>query len=1013
MYVILFLISNLNIISPYLQINFSALAKKYGVSEKTKVGNMVVKEFLRKNGVNVEMFKPFRRNSPLPRRQLKKTFGGEITTPVPRTSAAIRETLRKKIANGEYRLGEIVAPKTYQKLTLDSDGTLKKECFTVSGRKIPLLEIRKNLLAEHEEMGLVRDHSEAHYEAMTYEELEIRLKEIGEFKEGPDGDRTREELVNSLKHWERTRHLMIWSDHSSVMNHGHILLTVNAIYDPAFYYTSQELGGKDVQEMVEKPQIYLMARCRDTIEDQLLYSDTRLEDIQQLTAKITSSHKVFITEICRMFHGDHPSQEVESGEQLGGNYGCCGCTISSTQYFDHIASLRAPQITLEERRKKVIAGPAGKERRNGGVQPFQQMSKDDMIRECKGRNLPTDGLLKPALQSQLREELKGIQRVPALCFPDQSASMKDLNLTQYEVVPVEPLHDLKEHINNILKELPKHLTNEEKPLFEEAIEAVLSTKEKLRGADYRLCCIVLALHLGSNCRLTIRRLLYSLAELCELLYAPSDKRTPRFILRLHNVTFCHVVAVRKVFNTTEILTRRKLYGIYYHSITCHAPFTSRLISLSSVDTEEEEREFSTINAISKTTSNGHPEHIIPNCIVHAQAERNFKSTKSSFLEQQSKIRKFASNLPQFPDTVIPHELLDSELYQAHLETISDFLLCGKGVWWHVNEDSKEIVFHDGKGWPEFQEQGPPLHHFRSSSFESEGSYLKKKWEECLSKGNLNLPIRKVKVYNTDGYLAYTDYYRVFRDEEWPEPLEDNIPEENQTDAENQIALPLPGDQEGLKEQDESHALITSLVYTPINDDAAELSEDDCNDVDDDHGTGKEGSLATANDHHINLPGVPPATNLQDASNAADNDVHQQAQKDPKLTEMDKNQQEGNILQTKLAMSVAKVIGTTPLVKTLDKAKKALHEKQNRNNKYCYDKYKDTLACVQTQVLAAHKRLSLEIEQWEKEFLLKHGFAPTYENYEQEEEIKAAYKKKKLSKELLKHWKITVHIYPLS
>ena len=122
--------------------------------------------------------------------------------------------------------------------------------------------------------------------------------------------------------------------------------------------------------------------------------------------------------------------------------------------------------------------------------------------------------------------------------------MNDLNLTQCEVGPVEPLHVLKEHINNILKELLKHLTDEEKPLFEEAIEAVLSTKEKLRGADYRLCCIVLALHLGSNCRLSIRRLLYSLAELCELLYTPSDKCMPRFILRLHNVTFSHLLTLK-------------------------------------------------------------------------------------------------------------------------------------------------------------------------------------------------------------------------------------------------------------------------------------------------------------------------------------------------------------------------------------------------------------------------------------------------------------------------------------
>ena len=736
---------------------------------------MVVKEFLIENGVDVAKYKTHRKADSLPRRRLNRAFGGEITTPVPRSSTAIREALRQKIANGEYRLGEIIAPKCYKKLSLHPDGTLMEEYFTVSGRKIPLLDIRKNLLEQHEKEGLVRDHSDAHYEGMTDAELVNRLKELGELNKESEGDMTRQELMKCLKHWERTRHLIIWSDHSSIMNHGHILLTANVIYDPAFHYTSQELGGKDVQEIVEKPQIYLMARCRDTLEDQLLYSDTRLGDIRQLDIAISSSHKVPINDICRLFHGDHPSQEVETGEQIGGNYGCCGCTGASAQYVDHVASLRAPQITMEERRKKVIAGPAGRERRNGGVNPYHQMSKDDLIRECRERNLPTDGLLKPALYSQLKEVLKGIQRVPALCFPNQTSTMQDLNLAQYEVVPVEPLHDLKEHINNILKELPKHLTNEERSLFEEGVEAVLSTKEKLRGSDFRLCCIVLALHLGSNCRLPIRRLLYSLAELCELLYAPADRRTPRFTLRLHNVTFCHVIAVRKVFNNPQVLTYRKLYGIYYHSITCHAPLTSRLISLSSVDTEEEEREFSTINSISKSTSNGHPEHIIPNCIVRAQAERKFKSHKSCFVDQQSRIGKFARNLPDFPDTTIPCELLENELYQAHLEKISDFLLCGRGVWWHVDEESKEIVFHDSKGQPEFREQGPPIHHFRSSSFESESLYLKKKWEECLEQPNFHLPIKKIKVYDSRGYVSYTEYYRVFQEQSWP--LADNQNEE--------------------------------------------------------------------------------------------------------------------------------------------------------------------------------------------------------------------------------------------
>ena len=83
---------------------------------------------------------------------------------------------------------------------------------------------------------------------------------------------TREEVANLLKHWERTRHLMFRSNHSSIMSHGHILLTVTAIYDPAFYYTPEKLGGRNVQDLMEKPQIYLLAYSwQRHLEDQLLY----------------------------------------------------------------------------------------------------------------------------------------------------------------------------------------------------------------------------------------------------------------------------------------------------------------------------------------------------------------------------------------------------------------------------------------------------------------------------------------------------------------------------------------------------------------------------------------------------------------------------------------------------------------------------------------------------------------------------------------------------------------------
>ena len=78
---------------------------------------------------------------------------------------------------------------------LHPDGTLKEEYFTVSGRKIPLL-FRKMLLEEHEKEGLVRDHSDAHYNAMTTEEIKSRLRELGELK---TADATREESLELVK----------------------------------------------------------------------------------------------------------------------------------------------------------------------------------------------------------------------------------------------------------------------------------------------------------------------------------------------------------------------------------------------------------------------------------------------------------------------------------------------------------------------------------------------------------------------------------------------------------------------------------------------------------------------------------------------------------------------------------------------------------------------------------------------------------------------------------------------
>ena len=70
----------------------------------------------------------------------------------------------------------------------------------------------------------------------------------------------------------------------------------------------------------------------------------------------------------------------------------------------------------------------------------------------------------------------------------------------YEVLPTEPLHDVKENISNIITEISAHLSDDVKKLCEETLSLVSGTKDQLRGSDYREICIVLAKQLrGEHC----------------------------------------------------------------------------------------------------------------------------------------------------------------------------------------------------------------------------------------------------------------------------------------------------------------------------------------------------------------------------------------------------------------------------------------------------------------------------------------------------------------------------------
>ena len=154
----------------------------------------------------------------------------------------------------------------------------------------------------------------------------------------------------------------------------------------------------------------------------------------------------------------------------------------------------------------------------------------------------------------------GIQRVPALIHNFPFTPLKELNLDKYEILPCEPLNDITGHIKIIFVEIPSHLLKAKKNIFNETLNAAFEGKDSKRGCDYRAALV----KLSGAFRETIpevHQILFSLCEIQQILYSKEVLRTNLNILRLHNITFQHVLYLTLYLNgTLNELTNRKMFG---------------------------------------------------------------------------------------------------------------------------------------------------------------------------------------------------------------------------------------------------------------------------------------------------------------------------------------------------------------------------------------------------------------------------------------------------------------------
>lgn len=947
-------------------VNWTKLARQCNIEGSNK--GQIAKVIAEKNGIPASRLSSTRK--PSSRLSKGKLPGKSVSIPAMPTTAVIKQDINSLIETGELWLGEPCSPFTLIKSSV-VDGVVEHKNSVVYGRKIPLTELRRKLICKQEKfMRLLSDEEIA---AMTPDELKSYACTSGVANSTDSLDN----LKSKLKSLQRTRHLALWHDHSTILGAGYILMTVHVLYDSAVFLSNDEYERKtgenlNIQEVVEEPELYILCLSSSSPSDQIASISDRLDCLPDLKNPTKSSLGIDVYDQLRFFVGDHPAQAFERGSQLGGNYKCgdCGCLTDRMDDLAHV--LRCPLRTLAELQNLILEGKYGKQA--GILKPFDKLKKAELQEELRKRGALNVNLDKKELTSTLTAVLKGAQRVPTILISNPSQSLADLNLSQYAVLDSEPLHDLKGHLINLLTELPYVLEGSAKKLCLDLLTNILYSKRQngYSGSDLRAALLqTYKLLYFQDVDSSIKMLLSTVVKISEVLYSADDKRTSKSILQLYNCTWMHHELCKSIFTNLHEISYPRLFGSYLHALAVHSPVQYEVVCLRSVNTENQERIFQQAKTIASNTTNRKPENVIPSIVLRLQAKQLNGKLSSTFAAAETEVKKVAKNVPQFERTCVSSSYINSRSYswQAHVERISHYLVLGEGKWWKRNGSSNSFTFFDGDGDPDSHIEGPILHSFRSSSITDVVSKSKAAWKKILA-DKIPTPLISVREFDENGdLLSLTSAENDFNELNCSN-IEPTI-QHNLSSSTFDDSIPVP----------QAQLVVTS---TPIRGSSANEqlqaagSSTICEDCNDQFGDDTE---------YCDEPDCPES----DVQLVLSDEQFEQTDTAP-----------GHGLTSTLAIAIHKAIGEDQDIVYFDKLHTKLKFLRRKPSNTEETDYRRMLALLQQKVLSKKTNVACSIQKYEKDFYLKHHRLPV-----EQEEYNELCSKLKYMKKLLRKCKISL------
>ena len=349
-----------------------------------------------------------------------------------------------------------------------------------------------------------------------------------------------------------------------------------------------------------------------------------------------------------------------------------------------------------------------------------------------------------------------MQRVPTLLTLDPTQSLASLNLSKYEVLDCEPLHDIKGHLYNLLPEIP-HLHVLPSRLSSECQQILDTTlpKQQVSGAFLRVAAIKLLLKVqNQDIDPLLKALVSTIVRISEILYSYDSNRTPKTVLRLYNLTWYHHELCCHLLSNPKHQSRSHLLGIYLHDLVVHAPAIYHQVCLRSTNAESQERLFSQAKHIGLKATNRKAANVLPTILICMQARQTVGHCQHSIHKQESMVSAAASKLSSYTGTYISDAFISGRLpsWQAHLMRISSYLKHGEGIWWI--KEQRGVRFFDSANDPPFQSLGPRLLHFNSTTLPDVYRQISQDWD-IIHHNNITLPSPCIRLYDSDGNFERT------------------------------------------------------------------------------------------------------------------------------------------------------------------------------------------------------------------------------------------------------------------